>query len=151
MIGEEFEFLPTILYCFSLEYYSAYDISNTHHIHKETQFGAFWKEQLELAIIFPFYPSWLCTLGPIVNISDPVFSSGKWGLLWDLKEIILVLFLAVQCTQERAPTHSNQGSKHMHSPPSDNTALAHFGEQCLASCWNSPGSIFSPVSLFYHF
>lgn len=42
-------------------------------------------------------------------------------------------FLAVQCTQEMAPTHSKQGGKHMHSPYSDNTALAHLGEQCLES------------------
>ena len=55
------------------------------------------------------------------------------GFAMRLKGNYSYAFLAVQCTQETAPTHSKQGGKHMHSPHSDNTALAHFGEQCLES------------------
>ena len=44
-----------------------------------------------------------------------------------LKEDYLCAVLAVQGTQARAPTHSNQGGKRMHSPPSDDVVLARFG------------------------
>lgn len=42
--GEKSELVSTMLCCFSLTYYSAYGITNTYHIHRETQFEAFFEK-----------------------------------------------------------------------------------------------------------